>query len=209
MDGVRQAQMEDIAGIVVLQQACFPPPFPQSLLWRAEHIERHLEVFPEGQLVAVTGDEVVGSASSLLILEQVWQAHQPWEQTTGGFFFEGHDPAGRTLYGADISVHPNWRGRGVGRELYRTRFEVVRRLRLTRFGTACRLPGWRAWAEARNAAGLPTSQEDYCEEVCLGEAVDSTMTPLLRYGLEYVGVAHGHMEDEESGDAAAILEWTP
>jgi hypothetical protein len=28
-------------------------------------------------------------------------------------------------------------------------------------------------------------------------------------GLTFVGVVHGNMEDEESGDAAAILVWTP
>jgi hypothetical protein len=28
-------------------------------------------------------------------------------------------------------------------------------------------------------------------------------------GLRYRGIVEGHMDDDESGDAAAILEWTP
>jgi GNAT superfamily N-acetyltransferase len=209
VDGVRQAQIEDVPGIVALQSACFPPPFPPTLHWRPEHIGRHLELFPEGQFVAYCNNLVIGSASSLLISDSRWGVHLPWVETTGGFSFASHEPDGEVLFGADISVHPDWRGRGVGRELYRARFEVVRRQRLKRYGTACRLPGWRSWAESRNLSGLSTNQEDYCGLICSGEISDRTLTPLLKYGLRYVGVAHEHMDDDESGNAAAVLEWTP
>jgi GNAT superfamily N-acetyltransferase len=204
---VRQTVLGDIPGIVSLQADCFPPPFPAELLWRAEHLERHLALFPEGQFVALSEGRVVGSASSLIVPEDVWCAHLPWEETTGGSDFENHDPGGTTLYGADISVHPDFRLQGIAGDLYRARFELVRRLGLRRYGTTCRIPGWKQWTYIDPHPN--PMQEAYCRQVVRGSEVDATLTPLLRLGLRYVGVAYGHMEDEESGDAAAILEWTP
>lgn len=191
----------DIEGAVALQRACFPPPFPGDLLWRPEHLVRHIEVFPEGQWVVEADDRVVASASAVRISEAAWEAHSDWDATVGGFFFGNYDPLGSTLYGADISVHPDWRGRGLGRMLYGARFQVVRELGLRRFGTACRLPGF-----AASGIDGPTR---YAEEVALGRRTDRTLTPLLRYGLRLAGTIEGYMDDEESGNAAAILEWTP
>ena len=39
---IRRLQRADVEGVVALQRACFPPPFPEELLWKREHIERHL-----------------------------------------------------------------------------------------------------------------------------------------------------------------------
>lgn len=200
----RQMAEADIAGVVGLQRACFPAPFPEELLWNPTHLRRHLDIFPQGQFVAEASGEIIGSASSLIIDEDCWTEHRNWDDTTGGHFLSNHDPTGTTLYGADVSVSPDWRGKGVGRKLYEARFDLVRRQGLTRYGTACRIPDYATW---RIKAGGP--QEEYVDLIIKGEASDRTLTPLLRYGLKVVGIVHGHMQDEESGDAAAILEWTP
>lgn len=200
---VRPARSGDVPGMVALQRACFPAPFPAEFLWRVEHLERHLEIFPAGQFVAVEGERVVGSASNSRISEADWQAHLPWDSTVGGPFLQSFNPAGSTLYGLDISVHPEYRGRGVGRALYEARFNLVRELRLLRFGTACRLPGYLNWSKTRTEASVET----YVQEVVAGREADRTLTPLLRYGLEFIEVLHGYMEDPESADSAALLEW--
>ena len=102
---IRPMTPNDILGAVELQRACFPPPFPEELLWRAEHLARHLELFPEGQFVAVDTDNAIwGSASSVLISEENYNAHRNWDTTVGGPFLNAHDPHGTTLYGVDISV---------------------------------------------------------------------------------------------------------
>lgn len=197
--------LDDIPGAVSLQRACFPAPFPEELLWQPEHVQRHLEFFPEGQFVAVDNDRVIGSASSCLISEENWKAHRSWEETVGGHFIDNHDPQGSTMYGLDVSVHPAHREKGIGKELYRARFRAVRELALIRYGTACRLPDYRRWAEEKN--NLPV--ETYVKEVVEGQTTDRTLTPLLRYGLTFLGVLHGYMDDEESANSAALLEWKP
>lgn len=198
-------QSKHIPGAVALQRACFPEPFPLEALWSTDHLAQHLLVFPQGQFVIVGIEGVLATASNLVISEGAWQRHASWEETTGGFEFKNHDPNGSTLYGADISVHPEFRGRGLARMLYRARFDLVRQLGLARFGTACRIPDWHAWSKS-NPTG---SQIDYCQMVLSGDTTDRTMTPLVKMGLSFVGVAEKHMDDPESGDAAAILEWTP
>lgn len=195
---------EHIGDVVALQRLCFPAPFPDDLLWRPEHLASHLETFPDGQFVAIKDGQVVGSASSLRISEPAWTAQRDWEATTGGHFFRAHDHHGETLYGADVSVHPALRRQGVGRALYETRYALVRNLGLARYGTACRIPGYRAWADAHGGSPI-----EYVARVERRDTVDSTLTPLLRYGLAVVGVKLDYMDDEESGDAACVLAWTP
>lgn len=192
---------EDIDGAVALQRACFPPPFPAELLWNARHLLHHLQVFPSGQFIARIGSQVVGSASSLVITEENWMAHRPWEETVGGHYLRNHAPTGSTLYGVDISVHPEHRGKGVAKMLYRARLELVRSLGLRRFGTACRIPGLRHWVS--DAGGTPAN---YVSHAVNGTLTDPTLTPLLRMGTIVVGIIEGYMDDEESMNCAALLE---
>lgn len=196
---------EDIPGVVQLQHLAFPPPFSEDLLWDAAHLARHIEVFPAGQWVMQADGLVVGSCSNVILSEAQWQAHAGWEETVGGPFLERHDDQGTTLYGLDISVHPDFRKQGLGRRFYAARFDLVVSRPLLRYGTGCRLPDYRAYT-----AGHPNSPvSDYAARVVAGHAADRTLTPLLRYGLRFLGVIERYLPDEESGDAAALLEWTP
>ncbi|MCW5935999.1 MAG: GNAT family N-acetyltransferase [Fimbriimonadaceae bacterium] len=202
---VRPMALADVSGVVALQKACFPPPFPQDYHWLEGHIRAHLTVFPEGQFVAERAGLVIGSASNLIVSEEGWESHADWMETTGGTEFQNHDPQGSTLYGADISVHPETRGQGVGRALYQARFNLVKANGLRRFGTACRIPDWREWS----VANRDTLKQAYCLAVVRGDARDRTLTPLLRMGMAYRGVIEDYMDDDESGNAAALLEWNP
>lgn len=199
---IRLAQMDDIAGVVALQQKAFPPPFDPELHWDPEHIEAHIRVFPLGQWVAVSHDgTVIGSCSNTLISEERWNLHAPWYRTVGGPSLEGIELDGNTLYGLDISVDPDFRRQGVGRSFYEARFEYVRNHQLTRYGTACRIPGFVESGE--------TSAESYVQNVVIAEMTDRTLTPLLRYGLTCLGVIENYMPDPESLNHAALLEWKP
>lgn len=197
---VRRMNPRDFAGVVGLQRACFPAPFPEDQLWRAEHLQSHFERFSEGQFVAEMDDgTILGSASNCRISLENWRSHRPWEETVGGFHLQNHDDAGEILYGADISVHPDSRRMGIGRSLYAARFALARELGLT-YATVCRLPGYCDHADL--------SLDAYAEKVADGSLIDRTLTPLLKMGLRYAGTIKNYMEDEESGNGGAILEWS-
>lgn len=189
---------DDIPGVVGLQRECFPAPFPEEFLWSPEHLGSHLTKFADGQFIAVDSNGAIcGSASNCLIDEETWAAHLSWEATVGGFHFDNHNPCGKVLYGADISVHPDYRRQGIGRMLYGSRFALVDRLRV-RYATVCRLPNYCDHAHL--------TVRDYAERVATGTLIDRTMTPLLKIGLSFRGIIEDYMEDEESGNSGAILE---
>lgn len=183
--------------MVALQRACFPPPFPEDLLWKPSHIQNHLRLFPEGQFVAVCEGQVVASATNIRVSRKAWDDHLPWEVLTGGMDLPNHDPTGQVLYGVDISVHPNFRGRGVARKLYKARFDLVKALDMDFYGTVCRIPGFR---KSRFSDPL-----EYAQSVARKERTDRTLTPLLKLGMQFDGLIRNYLDDPESGDAGAIL----
>jgi hypothetical protein len=199
---IRPMTRDDVAEAVGLQMLAFPPPFSEDLHWGSEHLLRHIKLFPEGQFVAVAGGEIVGSCSNSIVSEPGWQAHGNWGQTMGGPFLRKFDRTGTTLYGLDITVHPSRRRIGIGRAFYFARFRLVEDLGLTRYGTGCRIPDYRSFADRNPTVGVHA----YAKRVVAGELQDRTLTPLLRYDLKFLGVIENYMEDFESDNAAALLE---
>ena len=192
----------DIQSAVQLQGMAFPPPFSDELHWRTDHLIRHINVFTEGQFVAVVGGEIVGTCSNVLISESVWQSHGSWMDTVGGPFLENHAITGTTLYGVDITVAPKFRKIGIGRSFYECRYGLVQKMNLTRYGTACRIPDFKDHHEL-----FPFDNPHiYAEKVLAGQLIDRTLTPLLRYGLTFIDVINDYMEDEESHNAAVLLQ---
>jgi len=190
--------------VVKLQRLCFPAPFPEDLLWKAEHLQRHIEIFSAGQFVAVLDGEVVGSCTSMIIKESAWKAHVSFDETVGSLFLDNHTPDGNTLFGVDISVHPERRKMGIGRKLYEARFDLTRKLKLKQYATSVRIPDF---SNFHLRTGL--SKNDYVDKVISGIEIDRTLTPFIKMGFKFDCIIENHMEDPESGDAAVSLVWVP
>lgn len=190
----------DIPQLLEVQRECFPPPYPQEQLWSPEQLHSHIQTFPAGALCAVVGGQVVGSCTNLIIHFDPGHLQHTWAEVADDGFIRTHNPQGNSLYGIDIAVRPGFRGRGIARALYQARYDLVQRLGLERFLTAGRMPGYH-----RHAAEM--SQEAYAQRVIAGELTDPVLTPQLRAGLRPVAVIHDYIPDEESGNAALLLEW--
>jgi GNAT superfamily N-acetyltransferase len=197
---VRPTQPSDFPDIIALCQATYPEALP----WTEAQLASHLRLFPEGQLVAVSPDEgkVIGMAASLIVLWDDYTFTTNWRELTAAGTFVNHDPTrGRTLYGAEIMVHPAWQGRGVGKQLYAARESLARGLGLLRIRAGARLRGYREVAELLTV-------EAYVIRVVRGELSDPTLTFQLRRGFRVLAVAPGYLaHDPESLGYAAVIEW--
>ena len=110
-----------------LQRDCFPTLAPAELM-REEHFLNHCRLFPEGNFVALCQSRVIGLGSGFLLDFDFDQPQHSFQEIIDGGFYSHHDPAGDWYYGGDISVHPDFRRRGVGSLLYRVRKALVKRL---------------------------------------------------------------------------------
>jgi predicted amidohydrolase/GNAT superfamily N-acetyltransferase len=165
--------------------------WPPSSLSNERNFGLQIAAFPAGQFVAVANGEVVGYATSLIVQ---YDDDSPWHsypEITGYGTFSTHDPAGQTLYGADLAVRPDWQGKGVSQRLYQARRRLMKRLNLKQMVAGGRLPGYSAHR------GKLTAQE-YVDKVRAGELRDRALNAHLRAGYTVAGVHYGYLEDQES-----------
>jgi Acetyltransferase (GNAT) family. len=197
---VVQTRPEHIPQLVIHQQICFPTLDPEDH-FSADNFATHLRIFPEGQHVALDNERVVGQSSTFRIRgEKVFQQHT-FEEIVGHGNFGHHDPDGEWLYGADMSVHPAYRGRGISRMLYDARKALIRRLGLRGMVAGGMLPGY---VDHRDRMSV----EEYVAAVIAGQLADPTLTPQLRNGFTVRGILYNHIRDELVPHAALIV-WEP
>jgi predicted amidohydrolase/GNAT superfamily N-acetyltransferase len=198
---LRLARFDDIDALVQLNKDCFPLLAEENVLWNRTQLENHQRVFPEGQFVVEIGGRVVGAAAALVVrlgLDQ-YRPHTYAGITDGGYF-HNHDPQGDTLYGADVYVHPDFRGMGVGHQLYEGRRLLCRKLNLRRVVAGGRLDGYAEHA----ARFIP---EEYVAQVEAGNIHDRVLSFQLREGFVVHGVLRNYVRDPRSKNCAALVEW--
>lgn len=197
---VRPTEPGDFQDIIALSKAVysFPPHWNESLL------ASHLNVFPEGQFVAIdtTSGTLVGMAASLIIRWDDYDFHGSWKDFTAGGRLTNHDPLrGRTLYGAEIMVSPAVQRGGVGSALYAARRRLVESLTLPRIRAGARLRGYYRYANQMSA-------EDYAIKVIRGEVEGMTLAFQLKQGFRVLAVVSDYLPgDPESLGYVAVIEW--
>lgn len=197
---IRNTTPADFAGITDLSKAVYP----ESPAWQAPQLGSHHEIFPDGQFVAVERDSgrVVGMAASLVLLWDDYEFDYSWRDFTDHGNFTNHDAVnGRTLYGAEVMVHPALQGRGVGKGIYAARRTLAEDLGLLRIRAGARLRGYHRHADK-------LSPEQYALAVVRGELGDPTLSFQIRQGFEVLRLVPGYLaNDPESLGHAAVIEW--
>jgi GNAT superfamily N-acetyltransferase len=196
---ITNTRPEHIAQLVAHQRICFPTLDPSEWM-RAEHFASHLRLFPAGQHVALDGERVIGQSSTFRIAGERALVQHEYMDILGQSFFTNHDPQGEWLYGADMSVHPDYRGRKVSAMLYDARKALVRRLGLRGMVAGGMIPGYK-----EHRAVMPV--DEYVRRVAAGELSDPTLTPQLRAGFTVRGILRGYIEAGELGNDSTLLVW--
>ena len=194
---VRPTQHADVIPLIEMQKRVYPQIPP----WREDLLHHQLDVFPQGQLVATIDDQLVGAASSLVITWDEWNIDHTWKEITAQGSFDTHTPVGRTLYGAEVFVHPHQRGTGIGQALYRARRRLCRKFNLKRIMACGRLPGYHRYAEQMSA-------QLYAQKVVWGDLCDPVLSFQLREGFHFCTTVPGYIpEDKESHGYASLIVW--
>ena len=186
-----------------LQKTCFPTLAPHELM-REEHFLSHYRVFPEGDFVALDvtkeGERVVGLGSGFLTNFDFDHPNHTFKEMIAGGYYTNHDPNGRWYYGGDISVHPEYRGRGIGKLLYEARKKLILERGLEGIVAGGVLPGY---ALHRGKLSVP----DYVDKVVAGELFDPTLSFQLKNGFEVRGLLKNYLEDDASDNWATLIVW--
>ena len=66
--------------------------------------------FPEGQVVTVVDDKIVGCALSIIVDYDMVKGDHTYAKVTGNETFCTHNPEGNILYGIEAFIHPDYRG---------------------------------------------------------------------------------------------------
>lgn len=72
--------------------------------WKESHLQKLLDVFPEGQIAVVVNGVVVGSALSLIIKYDHFGDEHTYKEITGNYTFNTHTPKGDVLYGIEVFI---------------------------------------------------------------------------------------------------------
>lgn len=173
----------------------------ESAYWKEHHIEKLMEKFPEGQLVVLADDRVVGAALSLIVDYDAVDDNHTYEDITGDYTFSTHDPDGDILYGIDVFIHPKYRGLRLGRRLYDARKELCEQLNLKSIMFAGRIPNYRPHSKEM-------SPKEYIEKVRMKELHDPVLSFQLSNDFHVKKVMKNYLEgDVSSLDYAVLMEW--
>ena len=181
-----------------LQRIVFPTLKVDELIL-AVHYLRHLEVFPEGQFVITDKDKVIAMTTTMRSNFDFDHYHHTFKETIAGGWLTNHNPDGDWLYGLDVGVHPDYRGNGLSRFLYRARHEIAAHLGLKGQVTVGMLNGY-------GGVSNLISGEVYYEELLQGKRTDPTITPQLRIGFEPIALIAEYLNDPACGNFGVLIK---
>ena len=186
--------------LAALQVTVFPELAPAER-FQARHYRRHVEVFPDGQFVAVpTGPDrtPVAATTTLRVHLDLDRPNHTFREAIGDLSLGSHRDDGPWLYGADLGVRPDWRRLGIARALYDARRAAARRLGLEGEVTVGLLNGYSAMADQISIA-------DYYRAVVSRRVLDPTVSMQLHLGFEARALISDYVDDSRCRGYGVLL----
>lgn len=196
---IRHLKLKDYEGLKSTMVAAYKDM--EGSHWGEDHIARLLKKFPKGQLAAIVDGKVVGCALSLIVKSEDFEEEHTYQEITGNYTFDTHNPEGDVLYGIDIFIHQEYRGLRLGRRLYDTRKELCEKLNLKSIVFGGRIPNYKDYADT-------LSPKEYIHKVKMKEIYDPVLTFQLSNDFHVLKVIKGYLPDDKSSqEYATLLEW--
>ena len=172
-----------------------------DVFWTPEQIDKLIRIFPEGQIVVVIDDKIVGCALSIIVHYDDVKNDHTYAQVTGNETFDTHTRKGNILYGIEVFIHPDYRGLRLARRMYEYRKELCEKLNLKAIMFGGRLPNYHKYAEQMRP-------KEYIDKVRQREIVDPVLLFQLSNDFHVRKVMRNYLpNDEESRHYACLLQW--
>ena len=191
--------VEHAEALEELELAVFASISPDDL-YNADELRVLAETFPEGNFVVLDDGRPVGMGLGILVEFDFAHTSHALVDITGKNGVEHHSIDHPWYYCTDISVYPEYRGRGIGRWLYELRKDCVRRLSKRGIVAGGVIPGYAEHIDTMSA-------QAYIDKVVTGELYDPTLTFQLENGFEARGVIPGYLDDPTVGNNTVLIVW--
>ncbi len=169
--------------------------------WGKNQIKKLLKIFPEGQICIEDKGSMVAFALTIMIDYEQFGDNHTYNQVTGDFTFDTHDPEGDILYGIEICVHPDYRGMRLGRRLYDLRKELCENLNLRSIMAGGRMPNYHKYQKEH-------TPKEYIQLVRSKEIYDPVLYFQLSNDFHVRKILTNYLPfDKESMSFATLIEW--
>jgi len=197
---IRQAKIEDIPQILQVEKAAWGEERAATF----EMFESRIKTFPQGNLVALVDNKIVGVVSTQIMNYDLEKNAFTWyEATDNGYIKKTHNQKGDTLYGVDLSVHPLYQNKGIGTKLMVSVGKLIVKYNLKRGLLGARVPHYYKYADKIKI-------EDYVK-INDKKRADIPPDPELvfyqRLGLKIVKIIPNYFKDPESLNYGVLLVW--
>jgi GNAT superfamily N-acetyltransferase len=179
------------------------PTLTDDELYTAKKYRKHIEIFPQGQFVALVTYEgraplVAGSTVTFRTNFDFDHPDHTYLDAVGGGWLTNHTPDGEWLYGGDLNVHPDFHGRGIGGRLYHARQKLVERLGLRGEIAGAMLPGYHKYRSQM-------SIEAWLQQVIDGKIQTLPLSMQLKNGFKVRAILRDHITDPRCDNCAALI----
>ncbi|MFT7476134.1 MAG: GNAT superfamily N-acetyltransferase [Verrucomicrobiales bacterium] len=186
-----------------LELQAFPTADPRDLYDEGELLNLAND-FPEGSVIGFDGAGRDDPVAVGLGVRTFFDFDDP-QHNLKNFFSaapteSGDDPAAPWYYGTDIVVRPDYRRRGIGRELYDLRKQMCIDLNLEGIVAGGVIPGYSDHKDVMSA-------DDYVAKVVARELYDRTLTFQLENGFEAPCALADYINDPEVNNYASLIVW--
>lgn len=172
-----------------------------DVFWSHEQIEKLIRIFPEGQVVTIINNKIVGCALSIIVDYNLVKNDHTYATVTGNETFNTHKSDGNILYGIEVFIHPEFRGLRLARRMYDYRKEICEKLNLKAIMFGGRIPNYHKYAEE-------IRPKEYITKVRKKEIYDPVLTFQLSNDFHVRKVMTNYLpNDEESKHFACLLQW--
>jgi GNAT superfamily N-acetyltransferase len=192
---IQNTQAEHAIHLDALQKVVFPT-LSDAERMAERHYLHHINLFPEGQFVVLDGTEPIAMSTTIryhLALED-----HTFLEISDNLWLNTHEPEGDWLYGMDVGVHPDYRGRGIAREIYRARQETCQRLGLKGQITVGMPNGYADYADT-------LSLDQYYDQLVAGSLKDPTVSAQQKIGFEFKRLIHHYLDDPQCGHGGVLM----